>query len=237
MTRPRPQCGTRALPLPGRPQRLNQPETGLVLAALAALLSGLGLPPAAQAATVMAKVVDAAGNPVPDVVVVALSPGHAQPAGAKPTLEIVQEDLRFVPAVSVATPGTLVRFSNKDRFDHHVRGTQAQNFEFRIAGYDPAKPGASKPGEVVLQGGTGPVQLGCFVHSRMNGSLYITESPFHGVTGADGSVLLNNVPEGPVKYQVWHAQQLLEQPSLPANVAAGSQSVSLSLNFTPRRRR
>lgn len=230
--RTRQACARATLPVgPRWPALIRALPTVLVWAASLLLAS------ASHAATVNAKVVDAAGNPVPDVVVIAISPGHAQLAPAKATLEIVQQDLRFVPAVSVATPGTLVRFSNKDHFDHHVRGTQAQSFEFRIAAYDAAKPGASKPGEVILQGGTGPVQLGCFVHSRMNGSLYITDSPFHGVTGADGSVQLLAVPEGPVKFVIWHSQQLLEQAAVPATVLAGTQAVTLSLNFAPRRRR
>jgi plastocyanin len=208
-----------------------------LLTALIALGAGLLLATAVQAGTVTAKVLDATGKPVPDVVVVAVSSSHPHKAAALPPQEIIQEDLRFVPAVSVATPGTLVRFSNKDRFDHHVRGTEAQNFELRIAGYDPAKPKASKPGEVLLEGGTGPVQLGCFVHSRMNGSLYITDSPFYGVTGADGSVQIAGVPDGAVKFMVWHPQQLLEQPGVVHTVGAGAQAVTLNLNFTPRRRR
>jgi plastocyanin len=171
------------------------------------------------------------------VVVIAVSTAHPQKAAALPPQEILQEDLRFVPAVSIATPGTLVRFTNRDRFDHHVRGTEAQNFEFRVAGYDVNKPKANKPAEVVLEGGTGPVQLGCFIHSRMNGSLYITDSPYYGVTGADGTVQIAGVPEGAAKFTIWHSQQLLDQPAVPVTLGAGEQVVSLNLNFTPRRRR
>ncbi|GAA0743014.1 plastocyanin [Ideonella azotifigens] len=201
----------------------------------AGLLLGAALS-AAQAASMTVRVVDTTGQPVPDVAVVVSSrskPGRASPV---PTVEIAQQGVRFVPAMVIVTPGTKIKLTNRDSFDHHVRGTEGQSFEFRIAGADANKPPAASP-EVVLQGGAGPIQLGCYLHSRMQASIYVAESPWYGVTGKDGVVTLDDVPEGAVDVAVWHSQQLVEQPVLHAQQTATPTNVVATLNFTPRQRR
>ncbi|MEK8045482.1 plastocyanin [Ideonella margarita] len=200
------------------------------------LALGWSLLASASAATLTVRVVDASGQPVPDVAVVVRSPGLAPRVAAMAPVEITQQGMRFVPAVSVVTPGTKVRFTNRDSFDHHVKGSQAQVFEYRIAGSDAGSTKPSSSPEVVIEGGPGPVTLGCLLHSRMQGSLYVTDSPWHGISGADGSVQLANVPDGALQVVVWHPQQFIEQPAVPVQVA-GATRLSVSLNFTPRARR
>ena len=196
---------------------------------------------AAQAGTLWVRVIDRAGEAVAGAAVVvksAASPGATKPL---PTVDIIQQDMRFVPAVAVVTPGTVVRFTNRDTFDHHVRGQGGATFEYRIAGTDTAPRDAlrkdAKPlAQVVLQAGAGPVTIGCFLHSRMAGNIYISESPFFGVSDVDGRVRMD-VPDGAVTVHAWHPQQLLEQPAMQAQVVAGTQGLDVALNFTPRKRR
>ena len=78
----------------------------------------------AWAGNVQIQVLDREGKPVPDAVVV-VYPGAtagAAPSLLQPSPTIEQERMRFVPAVTVVMPGTTVRFTNQDRWDHHVRG-------------------------------------------------------------------------------------------------------------------
>lgn len=198
-----------------------------------ALLLTATLAGTAGAATLSLRVLDAAGQPVPDVAVVVISRAHAQVAAPLPPVEIVQEKMRYQPALSIVTPGTRVRFTNRDPWDHHVRATEAQSFEFRIGGARPEGPGA--PREQVIQGGPGPINLGCFIHSRMQAAIYVSESPWFGISRADGSVALPELPEGPLEVAVWHPQQLVEQPRLKLASAAQAPA-ALNLNFVPRRR-
>lgn len=206
---------------------------GLLPPVLLALLCA-----AATAGPLTVEVKDLAGKPVAGVAVVVDSPYRSRPAAARPPVEIAQEKMRFVPEVAIVTPGTLVRFTNRDSWDHHVKGTRAQNFELRIAGADnnPRKDGPAAV-ERMLEGGTGPVILGCHIHSSMLGVLYVSESPWFGVSDADGLVRLPDVPDGPVTVVAWHPRQLLEQPMVKAVALHTDTTVALTLNFSPRQRR
>ncbi len=205
-----------------------------------ALAAASGATGVAQAGTLWVRVIDRAGEPVAGAAVIvqsAASPGVTKPL---PPVEIIQQDMKFVPAVAVVTPGTVVRFTNRDTFDHHVRGLGGATFEYRIAGTDtllkdPSRKDA-KIAQVVLQAGAGPVNVGCFLHSRMAGNIYISESPYFGVSDADGRARIN-VPDGAVTVHAWHPQQLLEQSAMQAQVVAGTQGLDVALNFTPRKRR
>ena len=203
-------------------------KAALIATAIAAAVS------AAQAGTLWVRVLDRAGEPVAGAAVIVRSlatPGATQPLAP---VEILQQDMRFVPAVAVVTPGTVVRFSNRDSFDHHVRGTGGATFEYRIAGTDAArKDSKDRAAQVVLQAGAGPVSVGCYLHSRMAGNIYISESPYFGVSDADGRARID-VPDGAVTVLAWHPQQLLEQSALPSQVVPGTQGLDVALNFTPR---
>ena len=196
---------------------------------------------AAQAGTLWVRVLDRAGEPVAGAAIIVKS--IASPGVSKPLapVEILQQDMKFMPAVAVVTPGTVVRFTNRDSFDHHVRGTGGATFEYRIAGTDSALKDAPRKdlklaAQVVLQAGAGPVTVGCYLHSRMAGNIYISESPYFGVSDADGRARID-VPDGAITVIAWHPQQLLEQPALQAQVVAGTQGLDVPLNFTPRKRR
>lgn len=211
-----------------------------ITAALLALATTLATT-AAQAGTLWVRVLDRAGEPVAGAAIIvksSASPGVPMPLAP---VEILQQDMKFVPAVAVVTPGTVVRFTNHDSFDHHVRGTGGATFEYRIAGADAAQRDAPrknlKPAaQVVLQAGAGPVSVGCHLHSRMAGNIYISESPYFGVSDADGRARIE-VPDGAITVVAWHPQQLLEQPALQAQVVAGTQGLDVPLNFTPRKQR
>ncbi len=141
----------------------------------------------ASAGNVQIQVLDRDGRPVPDAVVV-LYPGSASgaPVGPAPASAVVeQEKMRFVPAVTVVQVGTTVRFTNQDRWDHHVRGnpvgiapaaapgTAAANFELRLAGKAEGKP--AQFADVKLDA-PGVVLLGCHLHGSMRGHVYVSDS-------------------------------------------------------------
>lgn len=211
--------------------RRAAPGVAGLLLSLACSLAGAG--------TLLVRVLDRDGAPVAGAAVIvhsALRTGVTQPMAP---VEIVQQDMKFVPAVAVVTPGTVVRFTNRDSWDHHVRGTGGSTFEFRIAGTDvPRKEAAARgPAQVVIQGGQGPVTVGCFLHSRMAGNVYVSDSPLHGVSDAEGRARIDNVPDGAIAINAWHPQQLIEQPAQQAQAVAGVQALDVVLNFSPRRRR
>ena len=227
----------------------------LVALALAAAAS------AAQAGTVSVSVTDKDGKPAPDVVVLvdmAIRPALNHPPV---TATIVQQGLKFQPFLTVVPAGSTLRFVNRDGYDHHVRAQPSgplgavppvQNFELRLDAAEgtaraaeddyqnPHGAARKKSGmtqaEVKLEK-TGPIALGCHLHSSMRGQVYVSPTPWFGKTDASGVARIEAVPDGPVQITLWHPDQLQDQAPLRADSAATPVTVSSQLNFVPRRRR
>jgi plastocyanin len=195
-------------------------------------------------ADVTVRVLDRNGAPLPDAVVM-LDTAQPGPRPAPPAgVAIGQEKMRFVPAVSVVPVGTRVTFSNNDAWDHHLRvglagpgGVYvegAKGFELRLAGRVAGKPAASAQQEFSQ---AGPHLLACHIHGSMRGHVYVSDTPWAQVTGADGQARLSNVPDGPARVRVWVAEQLSDPAPVTVQVAGGVAVVSVPTQAAPPRRR
>ncbi|NDY90036.1 plastocyanin [Ideonella livida] len=206
------------------------------------LLSLTSAAATAPAADFTISVQKADGSPAADTVV-ALEPARAVPP-QPPTEPVVitQRDLRFVPYVTVVPPGTVLRFSNQDRYDHHVRSMPggplgnvppAQQFELRLKAF---ADGRSDSADVKVDT-PGAITLGCHIHGSMRGHVMVGTSPWTAVTDEHGQVRLRGVPDGAVQLRLWHPDQLVEQPVQTLQSGAAAQLVQATLNFNPRKRR
>lgn len=210
-----------------------------------------------MAGNVQIQVLDRDGKPVPDAVVV-VYPGN--PAGAPPSLlqsspTIEQEKMRFVPAVTVVLPGSTVRFTNQDRWDHHVRGAPAglsstasataipsearagespNGFELRLSGKAEGAP--ANFADVKLEH-AGVVLLSCHLHGSMRGHVFVTDSAWTLKTDSDGIARFASVPDGAAQVRVWHAEQLVDLPRKTLNVVPGPVLDTVQLSVVPRVRR
>lgn len=181
---------------------------------------------------------------MPDAVVIVYPGSTSGPPPslmqASPTIE--QEKMRFVPAVTVVEPGTTVRFTNQDRWDHHVRGASAgltaapptSGFELRLSGKAEGKPASSA--EVKLDA-AGAVLLSCHLHGSMRGHIFVTDSPWAIKTDTDGIARFPSVPDGAAQVRVWHAEQLVDLPRKNVNVVPGPVLDTVQLSVVPRVRR
>jgi plastocyanin len=196
---------------------------------------------AAHAGRVQVDVTGADGKPAADTVVLVqpLAAWPAQPAPA-PAL-VAQQDIRFVPAVTVVPVGGTLRFVNRDAYDHHVRslpggplGTvaPAAQFDLRMA----AKRGRTEAQLDVKLETPGVIALGCHLHGSMRGHVVVSVTPWAAVTDANGRVTLDGVPDGAAELRLWHPEQLVEQPGVKLDVA-GAVAQAARLNFTPKPRR
>lgn len=209
----------------------------LALAALVA--SGL-----ATAGTLEVLVLDRDGKPTPDAVVVVMPSGRGQPKTPLPNSAVVnQEKQQFVPAVTVVAVGARVRFTNTDPWNHHVRlgtaGAAAGNSDGQSAlleGKAEGKPASSAVFTMDKPGAVGAALLGCFIHSRMSGVVYVAESAWTVKTNAEGVAMLEDVPEGAATLKVWHAAQLVEKAPQALTVGSVSAKVTFQLDVVPRRR-
>jgi plastocyanin len=207
------------------------------LAGLAALLFTAA---GAWAGTVQMTVLNAEGRFAPDTVVLVQPTATWAPQPLPPTAVIDQQDIRFVPYVTVVPVGGTVRFVNLDSFDHHVRSqpggplgsiAPAKEFEFRL----PAKRKGNNTSPELRLDVAGSVLLGCHLHNSMRGHLFISNTPWYGVTDEQGKVRIEGVPDGQVEVRLWHPDQVTEQPPLRLQVQ-GTVASENKLNFTPRRR-
>ena len=181
--------------------------------ALAGLLAAC---PPLWAAPVELRVTDPAGRPLAGAVVFLESAEARQAAKPLPHIDIVQADKAFVPAVTVVTPGTAVRFPNRDTVRHHVYSiSPVKSFELKLYVGTPANPVVfDKPGVAVL---------GCNIHDQMVAWVVIVETPWFGQTAADGRWRLADVPPGSYRLRTWHPGLAVGAPAAeqPLRVDAG----------------
>lgn len=226
-----------------------------VLAATCSVLFG-----AAHAGTVQVVVTDKDGKPAADVVVL-VEPAHkVTPKASATPIVVGQENLRFDPFLTVVPVGTILRFTNRDSYDHHVRSTPSgplgsmpavKNFEMRLDAAHPAAPAFNNDYQTTSaprkKAGTtwsdvkldqpGPIGLGCHLHSSMRGQIYVSGTPWFAKTDANGVATLEGVPDGAAELNVWHPDQLAEQPTVRLQVTPVPLKNPVQLNFTPRRKR
>ena len=205
-----------------------------------ATLAGL-----ATAGNLQVLVLDKDGKPVPDAVVVVVPANKGTAREALPSqVTITQEKMRFLPAVSVVAVGAKALFVNNDPWEHHVRASAAGfaqfnsansgGFELRLDGKPEGKPG--KTAEAVFEK-AGPVLLGCHIHGSMRGHVYVSDSPWTVLTGADGMANLEQIPDGAAQIRVWQADQLLDLAPQTVTVSATPGKATVQLTVVPRRRR
>lgn len=215
---------------------------------------------AVQAGTMQITVTDRDGKPAADVVVLVEPAQKATPKPADKPVLITQENLRFAPFLTVVPVGSTLRFANRDGYDHHVRSVPSgplgsmpsvKNFELRLDAaqaaaasgddeYKTSTPARKKSGATwaeVKVDQAGPIGLGCHLHASMRGQVYVSGTPWFAKTDAQGVATIDGIPDGPADVNLWHPDQLQEQPALRLQFGAAPLQASGQLNFTPRRRK
>ena len=203
---------------------------------------------AATAGSLSVVVVDREGKPVQDAVVV-LMPANKTALPKKPlaTQALVnQEKMQFIPSVTLVPVGAKISFVNNDPWDHHVRSSPAglgqfnttnAGFELRLEGKTDGKP--AKTSDITLDkaGVLGATLLGCFIHGSMRGYVFASDSPWAAKTGADGTAVFDDLPDGVAQIKLWQADQLVDVPLQSATIGATPAKNTFQLTVVPRKRR
>jgi plastocyanin len=224
---------------------------------LAALLGAFVA--AARAGDVQITVTDMEGRPVPDVVVLVHPATRIAPTPAASPVVIAQENMRFVPFLTIVPVGSTLRFVNRDAYDHHVRSMPSgplgstppvTSFELRLEAAESAGAGAADAGRTAASrrkasaswselkvDQPGPIGLSCHLHTSMRGQVYVSDTPYFAKTDANGVAAIAGVPDGAADLDVWHPDQLQEQVVQHLRITDSPLRLNSQLNFTPRRRR
>jgi plastocyanin len=155
----------------------------------------------AAATTFTAEIADQDGKPVMNAVV-SLVP---DPKGGMPSASthlatekvIDQRRETFLPLVTIIPRNGRVVFANSDATTHQVYSfSPVKQFEITLA-RDTFSPPIVFPGP-------GVAALGCNIHDNMIAYVFVADSPWTALTGADGRAVIDDVPPGNYQAQVWH---------------------------------
>jgi plastocyanin len=184
--------------------------TAILILALSLSASG------SRAASIEARVLDAAGKPLADAVVWAMPAAGAQDAKPGKVVAIEQVDREFVPYVTAVQAGTTITFPNRDPILHHVYSfSPAKSFEIKLyTGKSPSEILFDKPGIVTL---------GCNIHDWMIGYILVVQTPFFAKTDASGAARIADLPAGGYDLHAWHPQQ--RSAAEPARVTLDARAV------------
>ena len=183
----------------------------------------------AEAAHVSVQVVGRDGRPVSGLVI-ALQNGDdkgARPAETKHGAPAVmdQVDQRFLPFILPVHTGTPVTFPNSDSIAHQVYSfSPAKRFELGLYRGRPHPPVVfDKPGIVVI---------GCNIHDKMVGYIYVTDAPYVGKTNERGAWRADGVTLGEYTLEVWSPLLARDEPGLRRSLVVSDAQTDVVIRLT-----
>ncbi len=170
------------------------------------------------------RVVDSQGRPLENAVVYAKpnTPLKYDP----PSAVMDQQHKTFVPHVLAVPQGTRVNFPNTDTVNHYVYSfSPSKSFQFKLFKKDLSQ-------HQVVFDKPGLVTLGCNIHDFMLGYIFVAPTPFVGLTGSHGSLVLRLPDSGDFSLHLWHelADENLDQLTLPIHLPMAQTQLTLGLH-------
>jgi plastocyanin len=145
-------------------------------------------------------------------VVVYLSGPTAKVPAAIPSVH--QKDARFSPGFLAIAAGQSVAMPNDDRIFHNVFSYSKPN-DFDLGLY------ASGQSRTVTLRHPGVVRLYCAIHESMNGTIFVSPSPWFAVAAPDGSFAIAGAPPGRHLLRTWNVR--LPDTERPIEVPPGGE--------------
>jgi plastocyanin len=174
----------------------------------------LAIGTAAHATDFTAVVVDQDGKPVANAVVSLLTDSTSAPAPASRLANektVDQRNETFIPLVTIVPKRGRVVFANNDQTTHQVYSfSKIKQFEITLS--------RGQTSTVTFEN-AGVAALGCNIHDNMIAYTFVAESPWTALTGDDGRAVINGVPPGGYKAQVWHPKFAPGHPPPSTNVS------------------
>jgi plastocyanin len=110
--------------------------------------------------------------------------------------EVRQKNASFSPPFLAVARGQQVQMPNDDAIYHNVFSFSAPN-EFDLGLY----PGGES--RAVAFRHPGVVRIFCSIHESMNGTLFVSPTPWYAVADAEGRFTIAGVPAGRFKLHTW----------------------------------
>ena len=113
-------------------------------------------------------------------------------------VRIDQKGFRFIPHITLAVPGTTIRFLNNDPEPHNVYSPEGR--------YNLGTWPTGETRDHVFDNPGIYTQL-CNIHPDMLAYVVVLETPFSAVTDADGKFEVKGVPPGKYLLWAWHEKK------------------------------
>jgi plastocyanin len=110
-----------------------------------------------------------------------------------------QHDCMYSPRIQGVVAGQEVDIKNSDATLHNVHTYKGAESLF-----NQAQPKGAEP--LTKSWDDGVIKFTCDVHPWMRAFVVVTDHPFFGVTGEDGTVKIEKIPAGKYKVEAWHSQ-------------------------------
>jgi plastocyanin len=176
------------------------------------LLAGVAAPACGGTISVHANLAD--HKPFGGAVVTVRGPAAHAPAASVSAI-VDQINLAFVPDVIVIPVGSTVEFPNSDSVSHQIYSFSPTK-RFQLPLYH------GKPYPPVHFDQAGIVTLGCNIHDKMVGYIFVTDAAYFGRTDAGGTWTAANVPRGTYHVSLWHPLLRESAASLEREVTVGA---------------
>lgn len=124
--------------------------------------------------------------------------GHVFPIPTAPVV-LDQDVCRYTPRVLGVRVGQPLQVRNSDPLLHNVRANGVINQPFNMS-----TPVEGMSFERTFATREIMVPFKCDVHGWMSAYVGVLEHPYFGTTGADGTVVLANLPPGTYTLEAWH---------------------------------
>jgi plastocyanin len=173
-----------------------------------------------RAYDVQVNVLSVDNKPIIDAVIyVEISAGNS-PVSTKMAV-MDQKNKTFIPHVLAVPVGTTVDFPNTDSVNHYVYSfSEIKKFQFKLFKGDLEKHQA-------LMDKPGLVTIGCNIHDFMLGYIFVSPTPYVGVSNNAGKLTLKLPDKGEFNVAIWHesSNENLEKLTQKINVESGVSNI------------
>lgn len=141
--------------------------------------------------------------------------GAPAKASARPTVQVAQKEMNFIPALLPIEAGTKVEFPNADETYHNIFSySPAKRFD--LGRYRPEE----RPIPSVIFDQPGLVTLRCDIHEHMRGLILVLQTPYFVTTDTAGRFRLTGLPSGKYTVKAWIDSRTIKEQSV--ELKAGS---------------
>ena len=160
-----------------------------------------------------------------DVVVTIQHVDAGKPFNKEP-INIVAENCKFLPDVSIIRQGEAFKVDNLDAVMHNSQVYQKERGKILLNIPIPAEEVSD--GKITFKKHYKIMQMICGMHEFMQTWGYRVQNPYYSQTKIDGNFKINNIPPGEYKLTAWH--YLMKKQTQKIKIAAG-ETVDLSFVF------